>query len=226
MRAFVAGVRVLAAVVAPLVGCAVSHAAPPCYHDNGGVGWKRAALPVAAPHLSAPDGIDQYRTGEPYLVWSEQGMAEPTAAFGSSRFVLRVDEQADAIAVDFAARLGGAQVDVVAHRAWADLPLLVRERQHGASLRFEVPPGTWYVEVVVHHHLRAAPLVTSWRLGVRTLGEPMSPPSLVYYNPDGRPLELCEAPEAVPSVRRARLPAPPPSSVALAPTPLTRLLYR
>src|SRR5262249_22599860 len=109
--------RVLALVVAGALGAGCQQGAA-CYHAPAGErGWKEVKLPRAAPHLAAPDGLDQYRPGEPYVVWKEHAPQWPAPdGLGATDYWFLLERGQVAIEIDFAARLGGAQVDVVGER--------------------------------------------------------------------------------------------------------------
>jgi hypothetical protein len=93
---------------------------------------------------------------------------------------------------------------------------------HDSRLRLELEPRTSALEVIVHHHLRAAPTV-SWRMGTRRALQPERG-WLLFFDPGERPVELCEAPSRPIGVREARLEGEA-AEVQLKPTLLTRLLH-
>jgi hypothetical protein len=190
-------------------------------------GWKRVALPEDAPSLAAPWDIEQFRSGEPALVWFE---GSPAVIGGMHHAHGRVDysfqfdsDNRRVLEVDFHRGLAGAKVDVIAYSGGAALPLLWEARQGGSRLRVGwEASGVYTVVVRVHNHLREPPLVSSYRsgapliVGAQRFGAAFREPrSLYYYHPGGRELTLCEAPERRLELRAAALSGPAPVTVTL-----------
>jgi hypothetical protein len=179
------------------------------------------ALPGAAPHLAAPADVDQFRSGESLIVWDHWRQADELHGLGTTRYSIGGLRGSEALEVQFDAHLGGAAVEILAERDFDQYPLLPRTRLHESQLRLTLSPRTEAVTVIVHHHLRAAPAVSS-RSGVRE--EDRHPRGYLYYYDPGGALELCEAPSREPAMSGS-LDGGPAKAVALLPTPLTRLLY-
>ena len=214
-----------ALVVLLVAGCA---APPACYRPSAsGRGWKRVELPARAPHLAARGDVDQLRSGEAAIAWSdwrEGGEGD----VGRSWFRLDVGGSGF-VEVRFAARLGGANVEVVGWRGGGRYTLLAPTRENRAALRWELEPGTDAVTVLVHNHLRAPPRLVGWRTG--SLAHSDDPrftrPRSLYYFDEGSGVLLCEAPDRPLGLRLSRLRGGSPvRDVALSPTPLTRVFYQ
>jgi hypothetical protein len=187
-------------------------------------GWKEVALPTGAKALAAPPDVDQYRPGEPALAWQER-TAQPTPRLsgGSANLVLDVDgERAEALEVTFEARLGGAAVEAYGLTPTGSYVVRPRARSHDTTVRLDLAdPTTSAVVVTVRHHLRAAPRLVSWRVG--RWQHPVGPPAtLLYRQPAGRTLLLCDAPGR-PLAFHPSWQAEPPRPVAMAPTLASRL---
>jgi hypothetical protein len=186
-------------------------------------GWKQAALPAEAPALAAPPDVDQYRADEPALAWQEEG-ADATRwnSLGSADFALDVEgRHADAVELTFDARLGGAVVEARNLTAGGSYVVLSRTRRHEPTVRLELAdPATTRVVVTVHHHLRAEPRLVSWRSG-RWQRPSGTAPALVYRQPEGRSIELCDRPEQTPTFHPAWQ-TDPPRLVSLERTLLSR----
>ena len=204
-----------------------------CYHPvpnqaasnqaaSNQAGWKQVTLPRAAPHLAAPLEIDQFRSGEPAIVWDAWRNGWETHDLGTAYYRFDDLEASEVLEVRFDARLGGAAVEVRGNRDDADYPLMPRGRLHEGLLRLPLEPHTRSATVVVHHHLRAAPEVSA-RGGVRE-HDSAAPGFLYYLDPGAGALQLCETPSREPGLR-ASVAGAPATPMALRPTPLTRLLH-
>lgn len=167
--------------------------------DDRTAGWKQAAVPKGAPALSAPEGTDQYRSGEP--AWVER---LPTAADFTSRKVswgtvvydFYLPAGAQRMKVRFAQRLDGMRVEVRGSGEWtAQVPLQTERRYAGHDLDLGwTATGVQQVTVILHHHLRPEPLVSEWSSALlRTMPE-QTPKTLHWYQPAGAHVELCDAP--------------------------------
>jgi hypothetical protein len=160
-------------------------------------GWKEVALPLGAPQLAAPPTIDQYRSNERALAWHERGtLSAFSSTSGSADFWLELDgERADAVEVTFAARLGGAVVEARALTTNGSYVILPPTRSHATTLRLELSdPSTATIILTVHHHLRAQPRLMAWRAGQWQI-PPGEKALLVYRQPAGQSILLCNRPE-------------------------------
>lgn len=191
-------------------------------------GWKRVVLPDSAPALGAPSDLEQFRAGEPALVWFDGG---PAVVGGTHHAHGRMDytfqfesDNRRVLEVDFLRDLAGAKVDVVAYSGGAALPLLWEARHGGRRLRVSWEAhGVYTVVVRVHNHLREPPLVSSYRSGAPLIvgAQPFAPAafreprSLYYYHPGGREIALCDAPGQRLELRAASLAGPVPVTVTL-----------
>ncbi len=226
-----------------LLGLLVIAAARPalatCYTPTEQTaGWKRAAIPDGAPALAVADPlvhtprdfIEQFRSGEPAVVWlgSEHGnMSLGERRPGRVEYVFRVDgAQWQILQLQLAGDLAGAKVDVIAYRDGGAIPLWFERRATGSTLPIEwAMSGVYSVAVSFHHHLRERPVVTSWQAGLRTKVSEAAwtpagfrqPGSLYYYHPGGRTLILCNEPYHELAVRRESLLSVTPTPVKLTP---------
>lgn len=169
-------------------------------------GWKRVVLPAGAPALAAPADVDQFRSGEPALLFEQDASAYTGADSehpGRMAYRFRVPRDARRLELGFLEDLHGAKVDAVAYAGGRSFPLLDERRLAGTQLALDwTMEGVDHVVVSVHHHLREKPVVREWRVGRRLEpGEapamPQSfraPRSLYFRHPGGRRLELCDAP--------------------------------
>ncbi|HEX8819192.1 MAG TPA: hypothetical protein VF794_04650 [Archangium sp.] len=177
-------------------------------------GWKRVVLPEGAPALCAPEDVDQFRSGEPALLFQEDASAYLGADKqhpGLMAYGFRVPRDARRLELGFVEALRGAKVDAVAYAGGRAFPLRDEKRLAGAHLSLEwTMADVDRVVVSVHHHLREKPVVRTWRVG-RLLrpGEDAAlpesfraPRSLYFLHPGGRRLELCDAPGRTPRLTR------------------------
>lgn len=195
-----------------------SLAASPCFSPGDQTaGWKRVAIPEAAPALAAPRGIDQFRSGESVLLY---GKDEPRAYtgmterhLGKTEYSFTFEAPAQHLAVEFWGDLGSAKVDATAFRSGSAFPLLAERRVRGRTVSLDwTQVDAQSVVVTVHHHARPRPVVAHWRVGWTTVvtGEEWEPPealaprSLYFRHPGGRELVLCEAPAQRLEVDRTR----------------------
>jgi hypothetical protein len=174
-------------------------------------GWKQVALPPDGRALAAPPDVDQYRTNERALAWQERGAKEANWTWlGSTEFSFDVDgAPADAVEATFGSSLGGAVVEARALTAKGSYVILPRTRKHETTVRLEIAdPDASLVILTVHNHLRARPQLTSWRVG--QWQEPAGPPSrLVYRQPEGQAIRLCQSPHETLTFHPAWLTEPP-----------------
>jgi hypothetical protein len=226
------------ALVALLPACS-----SPCFvADDATPGWKRVALApgvpllgrdplitLAAPGaLAAPDGVDQFRSGEPAIVWERDQPSPPPdrPRLGVVEYRLPAGG-ARVVDVEFAAALDGARVDVSGETAAGAVPLVDGRRVSGRALRVEWErDDVRALDVTIHRHLRALPIVARWRMGAPETLVGASPYSaadrqsaLFYRQPAGPPVELCPAPGRRLSLARA---SEPPAWSAAAPVALAR----
>ena len=142
-----------------LLGLLVTAAARPalatCYTPTEQTaGWKRAAIPDGAPALAVADPlvhtprdfIEQFRSGEPAVVWlgSEHGnMALGERRPGRVEYVFRVDgAQWQILQLQLAGDLAGAKVDVLAYRDGGAIPLWFERRATSSTRRAEASSTT------------------------------------------------------------------------------------
>jgi hypothetical protein len=202
----------------------------PCFvADDATPGWKRVALPssdpsinppnnsadplAAQPSLAAPDGVEQFRAGEPAIVW---GAARPGPPPGHPspgvveyRFPI---PDARVFECEFTAALDGALVDVDAETRFGAVPLVAARRVRDRVVRVEWDRDDVRTLVVtVHHHLRPLPIAARSRAGtIALVDEPAHAAcgaALYYRQPTGRRVELCPAPGRRLEVARASLPS-------------------
>ncbi|MHB8875685.1 MAG: hypothetical protein ACYC8T_18525 [Myxococcaceae bacterium] len=193
-------------------------------------GWKQVTLPDGVAGLAAPEGIDQFRPGEPARVFE----SDPRAYLGGSprglgrtQFEFSAPRDARRLELEFSYPLRGAKVDAVAYAGGRTFPLVAERRVAGSSLRIDWDlPEVDTVTVTVHDHFRQQPVVKSWRIERLTtlLDDPGLPSafklgrSLYFRHPGGRRIELCEAPGRTPELERRSIDASAlPVSVTLAP---------
>jgi hypothetical protein len=181
---------------------------PSCFvPSDQTAGWKRVVLPESAPALAAPADVDQFRSGEPALLFEQESSAYVGADSehpGRMAYRFQVPRDAHQLVLDFLEDLRGAKVDAVAYAGGRAFPLLDERRYSGTQLGlYWTMEGVDHVVVSVHHHLREKPVVREWHVGRRLepgkdprLSESFrAPRSLYFLHPGGgRRLELCEAP--------------------------------
>ena len=226
-------------LLALLLTAATRPALATCYTPSDQTaGWKRAAIPDGAPALAVADPqantprdfIEQFRSGEPAVVWlgSEHGsMSLGERRPGRVEYVFRVDgAQWQILQLQLAGDLAGEKVDVIAYRDGGAIPLWFERRATGSTLPIEwAMSGVYSVSVSFHHHLRGRPVVTAWQAGLRTKVSEAAwapagfrqPGSLYYYHPGGRTLILCNEPYHELAVRRESLLSITPTPVKLTP---------
>lgn len=170
-------------------------------------GWKRVALPQEAPALAAPEDVDQFRSGEPALLFQQEASMFEGASHehpGRMVYSFGVPRDARRLELGFLEELRGAKVDAEAVMGGYVIPLLDSYRIGGRQLSLEWNmEGVYQVRVTVHHHLRDKPVVRTWRVGrwVKPGEAPdvaeafRAPRSLYFRHPGGgRRLELCNQP--------------------------------
>jgi hypothetical protein len=199
----------------------------PCYVPaDQTAGWKRVALPDAAPALAAPFELEQFRAGERAFL-SEvdpQGtyLGATEGHFGRMRYTFRLPKGTSQLELEFLDSLNGAKVDVTAYLGTREYPLLSERRQHGEQLVLQWNvEGVDTLEVQVHNHLRERPVVRHWRVGRQVVpSQEASVPTafhasraLYFLHPGGRRIELCDTPNQ--PMRLSRWPEGQPTEVAL-----------
>lgn len=203
---------------------ACTGAAPACWTPADATpGWKAAVVPAGAPALAAPPDIEQFRPGEPALAWADDQFPQPgwTASGGVAGFSVDLAGGGwDAVELTFSAGLGGQEIEAVAQTAKGRSVILPRTRSRATTVRLELSdPRTISVSLIAHHHLRATPALLSWRAG-RWQRPPGRAGTLVYRQPLGAPLRLCQTPGRPLSFHPSWLPP----SGAPRPVALTRTL--
>ena len=181
--------RVIAVVL--LVGCSPGTCFVP---SDDSPGWKRVAVPAAAPDLAAPEGVDQVRGGEPAIVWTDEvpiASEEISGGHAFYEFAVRPDQRA--LEIVFAEPLDGARVA-------SSLAGERRVRGRRVLLSWHAPVER--VSVDVHQHLRRTPVVRTARAGSPSVVAGTQPGVLYYKQPLGSKIALCEAPERVLAVDR------------------------
>ena len=202
----------------PLVLAVALSASPPCFVPaDTRPGWKQVTLPIDARFLAAPEGVEQFRTGDPVEVaddhpyvylggWSHHG--------GRTHFELTPPVGACTVEIWFKERLRGAKVDVSAWGASGTMTLIDEERVAGDTLRVTWgDTGVRSVTVVVHDHMREAPIIQSWKSTCRVDSAklPVSEAfqlghSLYYLQTEDRVTPLCNKADVPMRVRSASLP--------------------
>jgi hypothetical protein len=212
-----------------LRGC--HHDGPICYvPSDQTAGWKQVRIPDAAPALSAPPNVDQFRTGEASVVWeSDEGEYEGADEIrhGLVVYRFRLPRNARLLEVEFGEPLEGAKVAAYGIAGESRYPLLHGKRSKGGSFLLEwEQPGLDYVFIEVHRHLRPVPTVRHFHIGrMAVLSNEQwldpgfrAPRTLYFLHPGGRTVELCNAPARRLSVKRTSITGAP-ATVTLAPRP-------
>lgn len=199
----------------------------PCYvPSDQTAGWKRVALPDAAPALAAPAELEQFRAGERALFTEldppNTYLGATERNFGRMRYTFRLPKGASLLELEFLDSLNGAKVDATAYLGTREYPLLSERRQHGEKLVLEWSvEGVDTLEVQVHHHLRERPVVRHWRVGRQVVPSQeaalptgfQASRALYFLHPGGRRIELCDTPRQ--RMRLSRWPEGQPTEVML-----------
>ncbi len=167
-------------------------------------GWKLVPLTPDAPALAAEGDVEQVRGGELVSVVDRRPsllVGSDASRRGAMRYDVRLPAGATRVTLDFTRALQSAEVDVVAVGGNVELPLLEGKRIAGARLEVQLPRRpVGLLRVVVHHHLRARPVLdvatVEWR-GLASGAElpAVVPPGwLAYRHPGGRVVRLCDEP--------------------------------
>lgn len=142
-----------------------------CYlASSSRAGWVRVELPKDVPTLSAPEGMQQFRTGEPVMVYINKNPRDVDlckAGLGKRSFDFPLTPQDRFLAVRFAEPLHGAKVDVHLRRpGWRWVLLMDERRIKGNSLQVSWEMEGTELGITVHNHARHDPVVLQqWRVG-------------------------------------------------------------
>lgn len=185
------------------------------------VGWRWVELPKSAQALSAPEEVEQFRSGQPTTVWEADGTAYGgTTSAGHGRTEFRFDLQAQegrVLAVDFVEPLDGAKVDARLSGPSGDVLLFENRRVAGTRVWVEwTNAAAQRVTLMVHKHLRHTPQVRAWQVGRTEVltqqswvpAEFRSAGRLYFFHPGGVSPKLCQAPGRHLSVQRKSLQGP------------------
>ena len=204
--------------MSPLFVLMMLAAEPSCFVPRDSEpGWKQVTLPADGRYLSAPEGIDQFRTGDPVEVIEDHPsvfLAGSGYHAGRTQFELTPGSGACTVELTFKERLRGSKVDAWAWGAAGRMSLLQEERVAGSTLKLAWGDvGVRSLTLVVHDHLRESPIIESWRSTCRTdpaklgiseafqLGH-----SLYYLQPGYQTVPLCNKANVPMRVRSASLP--------------------
>lgn len=167
-----------------------------------------------APALSAPQGVEQFRSDEAALLIETAPQAYVGAVRrqpGRMTYTFRVPQGAARLEVDFVESLRGAKVDASAYAGYRSFPLLDEKRVGGAVLALDWSmEGVDSVVIEVHDHFREKPVVRQWRVArkvwpTREASVPAgfrAARSLYFFHPGGQRIELCHAPDRRMVLRR------------------------
>lgn len=160
-----------------------------CYTPSDGTpGWKAVVIPAVAPALSAPEGVDQVRGGEPAVVWTDEiTPVDAWSEHGHRELFFEVRSDQRALEVHFAAPLDGARVGAPPHAP--------NRRVRGDRVLFTWLRPVDHLTVEVHQHFRSTPIVRQARAGSPAVVAGTRPGVLYYKQPPGRRVLLCDAPE-------------------------------
>lgn len=180
----------------------------PCYvPSDQTAGWKRVELPAEAPALAAPEGLEQFRAGEPALL----SQVDPPDTYrgaherqlGRMVYAFQVPKGTVRMEVSFLDSLNGAKVDATAYVGGRAYPLLSERRQFGKELALDWSVvGVDSLVLEVHRHLREKPVVRHWQVDREVVPSQELPAdsgfkgtrSLYFRHPGGRRIELCDTP--------------------------------
>ena len=116
---------------------ALSAPAPHCFvPSDQTAGWKRVVLPADAPALAAPEGVDQFRSGEQVLLVEQDPRAFMMATKespGTMTYSFVIPSDARRLEVTFYEDLDGAKVDAVGYEGGTYPLQLLSERQIGRA---------------------------------------------------------------------------------------------
>lgn len=164
-------------------------------------GWKQARIPAEAPALAAPEGVEQFRSGEPAEVVDDHAMVMlrgEDRSKGSTSFRLLPGPGACALEAEFTEPLRGAKVSIAGWGKDQELVLKPKERVAGSvvNVAWGGGGGVRVVEIVVHDHFRREPVLAKWKATCRGLINSPSGESWLNYRqpPGGVPVTLCHRP--------------------------------
>lgn len=197
--------------------------------NDASPGWKQVALPASAPHLAAPEGVEQFRTTDPATLTYELADTLRTSSqsgLGRQTFEFGLPRDTRTLTVRFGRALDSAKVDVVVEGPRGRQVLLDERRVSGAVLALAVPlPEANRALVTVHTHLRGAVALDSATVerAVRPQSTVEFPERLrlensLYVLSRGEPLTLCERPSQ-PMVVSASALQTPVRAVSVTPLP-------
>lgn len=180
----------------------------PCYvPSDQTAGWKRVELPADAPALAAPEGLEQFRAGEPVLFSQVDSSDAYRGTYerhlGRMAYAFQLPRGTFRLGVTFLNSLDGAKVDATAYVGGRAYPLLSEKRQFGKELALDWSVvGVDSLVIEVHRHLREKPVVLHWRLDRQVFPSQelpadsafTGPRSLYFWHPGGRRIELCDTP--------------------------------
>lgn len=216
--------------MSPLFVMVVLAAEPTCFVPRDSVpGWKQVTLPTDGRYLAAPEGVDQFRAGDPVDVIEDH----PSVFIGGygrhsgrTQFELTLGSGACTAELTFKERLRGAKVDAWAWGASGRMSLMQEERVAGSTLKVSwADVGVRSLTVVVHDHMRDEPVIEGWRSTCRTDPSRLGVSeafqlggSLYYLQPGYQTVPLCNKPSIPMRVRSANLPKgglPTPTAVSV-----------
>lgn len=127
-------------------------------------GWKQVTLPADAPQLAAPEGYEQFRSGDPVTMTHDlEAIFRSTwkSSPGKHEFEFTLPPGARTLTVQFAQPLYGAKVDAVLEGHRGRMAVLNEKRIEGDRLELAVAlPDASTARLSVHSHLRGAPTLS------------------------------------------------------------------
>ncbi len=198
-------------MMATLLSLALSQTA--CFLPTDSTpGWRQVALSNQTQGLAAPEGVDQFRVGEPVTIIETRSalfLEGIDDGVGVTLFELKLDEGARSIELRFKQSLRGAKVDAEAFGELGKMTLL-REERIGAS-KLSLAWGMNDVKrlrVRVHQHLRKTPILEGYSLVRQVPSERLHLNSaflvsgvLSFLQPLGPPVRLCIEPQRELTIR-------------------------
>jgi hypothetical protein len=151
-------------------------------------GWKTVTLPQT----------HAFRAGERVLLLEDREVfshAYRKLRWGLVEIDFEVPAETQVLRLQFLQRLDGMRVEVRGGDGQGrTLPLLPERRVSGDTLDLEWnATGVRYVTILLHHHIRGAPVISGWSSG-HYQPMPEAAPQLTFLYPGGRFVELCAAP--------------------------------
>ncbi|MBL8935329.1 MAG: hypothetical protein JNM69_12305 [Archangium sp.] len=127
-------------------------------------GWKQVTLPAEAPQLAAPEGYEQFRSGDPLVMTHDlESIFRNTwkSSPGKHEFEFGLAPGARTLTVQFTQPLYGAKVDVVLEGRRGRMAVMNEKRIEGDRLELGIAlPEATTARVSVHSHLRGAPTLS------------------------------------------------------------------